>query len=601
VGALKSVQPWFSSSSWKRFRGNVMTVSSRRWIIPGAVVAIALVLIGRWVMRNEDAAPVSPPPEAVISAPAQAQMVAAVETSSKVVPKREAAPEIAPPSPSAPTLRGRVYDEDTTAPIADASVTLLSFQTQDKPSEHRSATATDGTFVIEGFTPGYTILRVHAPGYATWKGQIWARDKSPPVEIGLSTGRSISGRLVAADGVTPVAGKVYLSNLDDYSGTGASTGPNGEFEFHDLAAGHYQLKGHGEGGMITREVALTRGQQVDGIVLALTAAHSIRGVITGLRPDEVVQVEATLGGMGALTARLDERGAFVISGVPPGRVHVGVISERRQIWKTVEMPADSDLTVNLDLPRGVRLSGRITKRGEPLPDLSVTPVLSDDVQPTVSIPETTTSSEGRYFIEDVPPGKYQLMAPPYWSGAFEVTGDTVFDFDVPEGEMSGRVLESGGEPIADATIYIWPAEPDGPQSPMPYRSDDRGRFTLLGLGHGELVLTVYKRGYELLRRRISYETPTLELEFKLREDRGVEIRARDANNQPPAQLIANEVVGAGNGVSLRVRLNEQGIGYIPSALAGTTLRFVAPGHQPAVIHSWNGDRLDLQLKRPTAP
>ena len=355
--------------------------------------------------------------------------------------------------------------------------------------------------------------------------------------------------------------------------------------------------------MTTREVVLAKGQRVDGIILVLTGGHAIRGVVTGLRPEELGEFRISLsrdgeaGGSG-IDVRIDDRGAFVIPGVPPGRVYVLADSERRQVSKTIEMPADSDVTVNLDFPRGVRLSGRITRGGEPFPDVPVGPVPPRGVQPSVYVNGTMTSSEGTYVIEEVPPGKYTLMIGHFQSGPLEVSGDTVFDFDVPGGQVSGRLLDTAGEPIMGGQVYIWPAEPVEEQRPQPFPSDNSGRFTLGGLEPGDFTLTVYKPGYEMHRKRISFGARTKELTIQLREERGIEVTAHEAGTERPLrELIAIEVIGAGRGSLLRLQLDEEGVGYLPSELAGSTLRFIALNCEPTVVDSWNGNRLDLQLER----
>ena len=74
------------------------------------------------------------------------------------------------------------------------------------------------------------------------------------------------------------------------------------------------------------------------------------------------------------------------------------------------------------------------------------------------------------------------------------------------------------------------------------------------------------------------------------------VTARQAAT-PLKHLIAIEVIGAGRGSLLQLQLDEEGTGYLPSALSGSALRFMAPGCEPTTIDRWNGDELDLELKR----
>src|SRR6185437_1390357 len=89
--------------------------------------------------------------------------------------------------------------------------------------------ADDGSFVLEGVHSGRIILNVQAADYASREIDVVVTNDTPPVELALSAGGSIRGRLVAADGVTPVAGSAGLYNLDVGAGGESPTGPNGEF------------------------------------------------------------------------------------------------------------------------------------------------------------------------------------------------------------------------------------------------------------------------------------------------------------------------------------------------------------------------------------
>jgi hypothetical protein len=60
------------------------------------------------------------------------------------------------------------------------------------------------------------------------------------------------------------------------------------------------------------------------------------------------------------------------------------------------------------------------------------------------------------------------------------------------------------------------------------------------------------------------------------------------------------VIGSGMGSVVRVELDDDGRGYLPSALAGSTLKFMAPECKPTVIDSWDGNSLDLRLERASA-
>ena len=59
------------------------------------------------------------------------------------------------------------------------------------------------------------------------------------------------------------------------------------------------------------------------------------------------------------------------------------------------------------------------------------------------------------------------------------------------------------------------------------------------------------------------------------------------------------MIGVRNGTWLQVHLDENGVGYLPKALAGATLKFTAGGYVPVTISAWDGKRLDLKLVKST--
>jgi hypothetical protein len=394
-----------------------------------------------------------------------------------------------------------------------------------------------------------------------------------------------------------------LFELDGHSGH-MTTSPGGQFEYRRLAPGRYRLNARAEGGRATRDITLARGQRIEGLILTLTAAHSIRGAVTGLRREELRLVSISLmrdeDERDLLQGEVDDSGAFAIHGVAPGRVVVMATTESRHVTETVEMPADSDLTVNLDFPRGARLSGRITRSGEPLRNVEVSPLPPPGVRQAVSVHGTSTSDDGAYTMENLPLGTYVLMINSFQSGLVKVAGDTVFDFEVPDGRLSGRVLAAQGEPIMDALAFMWPDEREMIH-PFSGSSDQSGRFSLEGLEPGGFMLTIYKSGYEMFRKHISFDPQTPELTVRLRAERGVEVAAYEAvSGNPVKSLVAVEVIGSGMGSVVRVELDDDGRGYLPSALAGSTLKFMAPECKPTVIDSWDGNSLDLRLERASA-
>ena len=523
--------------------------------------------------------------------------------------KGDATAEIVLPLRTGHTLHGRIYDEASGAGIASASVGFRESDTGRFEGKWRMrvrvTSGKNGSFVLDGVPAGRVTLEISAQDYAGRELDVVVTDETSPLEIGLSTGGAIAGRLTAADGVTPVAGSAGLFNLDQGFGGTSRTGQAGEFSFQHLSAGRYQLTGQAPDGSVTQEVVLARNQRMEGIVLALSAGRSISGVVTGLRPDDMKRATISLSrddNAGSLYSGVgvDDRGAYALHGVQPGRVHVVVdITMRRQVSRAIEMPADSDMTVDFDFPSGARLSGRVTRGGKPLSGVWLSP--RPTVEQPIFIYGSSTSSEGKYLIEGLATAEYAVAVGDYVSRRVQVSGDTVFDIDVPLAQLSGRVLEEGNKaPVVGADVDIWPTGPGSPRR-VHGRSDHFGQFALAGLEPGDFMLTAYKPGYEMFRRPFSYGSPVAGMTISLRQEMGVEIRAREASSGKPLQrIVAIELGGDHNGSRLQLQLDDDGMGYIPVALSGSTLSFSDFGYVPVVIRGWNGQRLDLQLERQKA-
>ena len=519
----------------------------------------------------------------------------------------KATSEIVLPLRPGHSLRGRIYDEASGAGIAAASVGFREAGTERFEGNWRSrvgvTSAKDGSFVLDGLPAGRVTLEISAQDYAGRELNVVAGNDTSPLEIGLSAGGTITGRLTTADGVTPVAGAAGLFNLDQGVGVTVPTGDTGDFSFQHLAAGRYQLTGQAKSGSVAREIVLARNQRIEGIVLALSAGHSIRGVLTGLRPEDLKRVSISLyrdgdAGDASPNAQVDDRGAYALHGVGPGPVHVTAdVSMRRQVWKSVQMPADSDITVNFDFPSGARLSGRVTHGGKPVSGARVRP--RPAVEQSMHIYGAPTSQQGEYVIEDLPVGDYYFWVDDvYKSRLVHISDDTVFDIDVPMAQLSGRVLEQGGEvPIVGADVYIWPTEPGWARNRLQGQSNDFGKFTLVGMEPGDFVLTVYKPGYEMFRERISYSSPVADLTVPLRQDMGVEVRVREAGSGKPLQQVsAIELIGDRDGASCSSAWTMMVWVTFRARSQAALFRFSAMGHAPAVIAGWSGQPLDLQLE-----
>jgi hypothetical protein len=515
--------------------------------------------------------------------------------------------EVVMPLQRGHALRGRVYDETSSVGIASASVSFREAHLARYDGNFRmrvkASTSKDGSFVLDGVPAGPVILSVSAQNYAGREIDVSVAEQSPPVQIGLSVGGSIAGYLAGADGVTPAAGRVQLYNPGDGENYFTRTYEAGQFSFNHLPPGLYRVVGRSGSRTTQQEVFLAKEERKQGIVLALAGGgRTVRGVVTGLSPADLQSVQVgvfhTEGYRNTASTGVDAQGAYETRGVEPGEVIVrAYLPSGRETSKVLQVPADTDVVANIEFGRGSRLSGSVTRGGKPVAGIPVNPRSAKNQ--SIWIDGSTSSDRGEYAVEDLADGEYYIVLDSYRTRNFHVNGDTVFDIDVPATDLSGRTVEDGGKaPVVGVDIFIWSTQPESTGMHTYDRSNHFGEFTFKGLESGEYLLSAYKPGYEMYRERISYSAATDGITLQLRPAKGVEVRLREAGSGLPIRNAqVRETIDGRPGSGIRLHLDENGAGYIPRAMAGSTLTFYAGNYAPVVVSEWGGQELDVQFEK----
>jgi hypothetical protein len=528
------------------------------------------------------------------------------ELNSIAIQRGETTPEIVLPLRRGATLKGRVYDALTGTGIEAADVSFREAQFSEFHGNwrRRPVVTTDrsGSFVLDGVPFGRVAVVARSKEHASRELIVTVGPENASLQIALSAGSTIAGRLTAADGVTPIAGRVQLSDLDRGTGIAGKITNDGEFSFTHLPPGRYRLAGSADDGYAERDVIVDANQRADGIVLALNSAGTVRGVVTGLSATDLkrLSISAYVDEPVAtfIDAKVDGRGGYALSGVKPGRVRVAAdVSMKRQLSRVIEMPGNGDLTVDFHFARGARLTGHVTRAGKPMPGVNVEP--QPLVEQDMFFYGASVASNGTYAIDGLPDGEYRLIVGGFRGPVVRVSGDTVFDVELPAiADFAGRIMEEpGGIPIVSAIVEIWTADPGSKPIRLRALTDHFGRFALAGLQPGDYLVTAYKSGYELFRERVSFSSPISDRSIRLQSDPGVQIRVRDSRTDRALRRVyANETIGPLRGSTFRLDLDEEGTAFLPSDLAGSVLTFVAEGFSPVEIRSWNGQALDLQLQ-----
>lgn len=381
-----------------------------------------------------------------------------------------------------------------------------------------------------------------------------------------------------------------------------------EFEQHLLA---FREKGKepGHDGYVVwdfKQVQATRGE-VEGLIGKLSAneATIIPQTLRELEPFRpqtgplAITVYFVAGGVssdsrpGSISGRADQNGAYVLNGVPPGHAVLSVWSKSQEFEKSVDVPAGQDLTLDLVFATGARLSGRVTQGGQPAANRMVYMRPVDDTSDRLY--QSMTSAEGQYEIEGLPPGEYFMRAYEDISRRITVAGDAVLNIDIPSVQLSARVVEDGGAvPIVGANVFVRGSAEETARVRSDRQTDDFGQVSLTGIDNGDIVLMVYKAGYELYREKIVYSAPITDKTITLRRSAGVEVRVKPGSRRfPRGFTLTQSLPGNDYVIDLWMPLDREGLCHVPGALAGTRFEIGRFSGKPIVFEEWDGQPFEL--------
>jgi uncharacterized surface anchored protein len=189
----------------------------------------------------------------------------------------------------------------------------------------------------------------------------------------------------------------------------------------------------------TVELPLGRGAVVRGRVTDEQGAP-IAGADVMILDADFARVRAQrTTHVGPATAETAEDGSFTVSGVEPGDAQLSV---RKQGYVAIRkaIQADGETSVDVQLSRGLSLSGIVTRGGKPVAGATVgasTPAVGGEHQPAV------TDDDGRFTLTGLVAGRYTVSA------FFEESHADVRDVDPSRQKDVAISLD----PQAKGTVY----------------------------------------------------------------------------------------------------------------------------------------------------
>lgn len=233
--------------------------------------------------------------------------------------------------------------------------------------------STDGSFLLVGVDPGRFAIKVTAKDFAPRMSDeftVVEGQPTPPVQIALSQGGSIRGRVVDARG-NPVSGVQIATRDDEFASamfddfidglvatrtTDRKTRSNedGFYELKQLNPGKYRvvMEHSSFTNEILRGVIVTEGKQTDSGSVALKSGGSVRGRVLDQagKPLSRGWVRMFNDEGGNYQTRTDTEGRYAIEHITPGNYRLSATRSAASggdVFETLLEGQTSEQTVNV--------------------------------------------------------------------------------------------------------------------------------------------------------------------------------------------------------------------------------------------------------------
>ncbi len=435
---------------------------------------------------------------------------------------------------------GRVTSPEGT-PLAGASVSLVANEDEIVPMvTRRSTTATtdgNGEYTIAGIGAGERSFRAAHESYPTLVKEANVSGRELRLDLQFPRGTDVTG-VVVRDGGAPVAGAQVSAStaLQGATSKGTTTDSNGNFRIEGLTPGRYNFFVRAEGASETmRDVDIATS---GALRITLKAGGTVSGRVTGLQPSELSSANVNVSASnGYASAPVRSDGTFRVEGAPVGSVRVvassgmGIGSRRQTAPKVVEVTAGGETYVDLDFASGNRVSGRVTRGGNPVGGASV--IFQLKAGSSGAGGSTRTDAQGEYSIEGLEDGVYSVAVMDMQTMAshrtdYTVSGGGTFDIAMSSAALHGRVIDRETEEgISGVAVSLDSDQTSGMRFP-PIQTDASGSFRLESVAPGNYRLRASRAGYgqEVLDVSVTGDAEQ-DLEVRMSKSAGVEIRVVD--------------------------------------------------------------------------
>jgi len=283
------------------------------------------------------------------------------------------------------------------------------------------------------------------------------------VEQGVDDGDEAPFGCEAGDAASVAVAEAFASRATERRVMArATTDAEGRFALEGLSAGSYDVWAEREGGFAHMP---DQEAPADDLVLKLEPGVLLHGKVqvNGEPPKGALLVSGAVAGFPRVfEAQTAAEGAFSLGPVPAtDRAIVSTLLEgylgAHEVVEDLgsERGSESEVVLSLDSPR--HISGVVLDDRGPAAGVKV----SIEGEASKGIPDATTDTAGRFTFQHVHPGELTVSATrPFAVGheAVIVPSDrdpplVTVDLE-PVGVVRGVVRDEGGQPVADATVFL---------------------------------------------------------------------------------------------------------------------------------------------------
>jgi protocatechuate 3,4-dioxygenase beta subunit len=401
---------------------------------------------------------------------------------------------------------------------------------------------TDGTFTINNLMPGKWKVKVMSDGYIAEEHDVEVNSsETTKLDVTMSHGAKLSGKVVAFGGLQPIQGAVVSMGHSKATGFDAilknglsganvtTSDKDGNFTLQGIEPGMEWLSVTAEGYSDTaiQGKPLEVDEVRDDVTIKVRQGATIKGFVYD-RHNQILAQRMVAGfstdSEDFWQTTSDENGYYEANNIKPGNYFVisaalnadslmqGDMLAVLNGGRVLSVFAKEGETVELDVidlsAGGCNLKGKLTDNGTPVANAALFCMAGGASMFDLRMASAKTDENGEFEFASLAPGEYTLQVN---SETFE--GSLPFEapdapedyvlLETPQGVVRGQIIsESTGQPIEGVNIRL--SKEDGPSGMMGMmfgrsdwgnETDENGYYEITGVSPGKYHVTAERSSW----------------------------------------------------------------------------------------------------------